>query len=112
MRLEIGSGFCGFADANDNGGNDDDGDDEDVCYWLGKYDVGICIFEDGELVSELLSLIILSKEVSFELVKYCSSAESLSIYPTYEVCLVFLLSSICVVIMFGNEVVNHYYPGE
>ena len=32
MRLEIGSGFCGFADANDNGGNDDDGDDEDVCY--------------------------------------------------------------------------------
>ena len=34
MRLEIGSGFCGFVDTNDGGGDDDDddGDDEDVWY--------------------------------------------------------------------------------
>ena len=36
MRLEIGSGFCGFVDTNDDGRdddvNDDDGDDEDVWY--------------------------------------------------------------------------------
>ena len=36
------------------------------------------IYEDGELVLELLSLIILSKEVAFELTEYCSSPESLS----------------------------------
>ena len=34
VRLEIGSGFCGFVDTNDGGGDDDDddGDDEDVWY--------------------------------------------------------------------------------
>ena len=41
MRLEIGSGFCGFVDTSDDGGGDDDddddindadGDDEDVWY--------------------------------------------------------------------------------
>ena len=37
MRLEIGSGFCGFVDTNDDGGDDDDindadGDDYDVWY--------------------------------------------------------------------------------
>ena len=37
-----------------------------------------CKREDGELVLELMSLIILSKEVSFELLEYCSSSESLS----------------------------------
>ena len=83
VRLEIGSGFCGFVDTNDDGGdddddddddvNDDDGDDEDVGYWQGKSDVGTSICEDGEWVLELLS-----KEVSFELIEYCSSPESLS----------------------------------
>ena len=29
MRLEIGFGFCGFADANNDGSNDDDDDVED-----------------------------------------------------------------------------------
>ena len=73
VRLEIGSGFCGFVDTNDGGGDDDDddddGDDEDVWYWLGKSDVDTSICEDGELVLEL-SLIILSKDVSFELIEY------------------------------------------
>ena len=85
VRLEIGSRFWGFVDTNDDGGDDDggnddgdDGDDEDVWYWLGKSDVGTSMCEDGELVLELLSLIILSKEVSFELIEYCSSPESLS----------------------------------
>ena len=73
VRLEIGSGFSGFVDIND----DDGGDDDDVWYWLGKSDVGASLREDVELISKLLSLIILSKEVSFELIEYCSSPESL-----------------------------------
>ena len=40
--------------------------------------MGISVCEDDELVLELLSSIILSKEVSFELIEYCSSPESLS----------------------------------
>ena len=50
MRLEIGFGFCGFADANNDGSNDDDDDvdddgddDEHIWYWLGKSDVGTSI---------------------------------------------------------------------
>ena len=49
MRLEIGFGFCGFADANNDGSNDDDDvdddgdDDEHFWYWLGKSDVGTSI---------------------------------------------------------------------
>ena len=80
VRLEIGSGLHGFVGTNDDGGNDDDGndDDGDVCYWIGKSDVDTSICEHGELVLELLSLIILSKEVSFELTEYCSPPESLS----------------------------------
>ena len=82
VRLEIGSVFRGFVDTNDDDSNDDvnddDRDDEDVWYWLGKSNVDTCICEDGELVLELLSLIISSKEVSFELLEYCSSSESLS----------------------------------
>ena len=89
VRLEIGSGFCGFVSTNDDGGDDDS--DDDVWYWLGKSDVDTSIYEDDELVLELLSLITLSKEVSFELTEYCSSPESL-----------------LVVIMLGNEAVNHY----
>ena len=83
MRLEIGSGFCGFVDTNDDGGDDDDindadGDDYDVWYWLGKSDVDTSVCEVSELVLELLSLIILWKEVSFELIECCSSPELLS----------------------------------
>ena len=87
MRLEIGSGFCGFVDTSDDGGGDDDddddindadGDDEDVWYWLGKSDVDTSVCEVGELVLESLSLIILWKEVSFELMECFSSPESLS----------------------------------
>ena len=29
MRLEIGSGFCGFVDTNDDSGDDDGGNDDD-----------------------------------------------------------------------------------
>ena len=50
MRLEIGFGFCGFADANNDGSNDDDDDvdddgddDEHIWYWLGKSDGGTSI---------------------------------------------------------------------
>ena len=51
MRLEIGFGFCGFADANNDGSNDDDDDDVDddgdddehIWYLLGKSDVGTSI---------------------------------------------------------------------
>ena len=82
VRLEIRSGFHGFVGTNDDGGDEDDvsddGGDEDVWYWLGKSDVDTSIYEDGELVLELLSLIILSKEAAFELTEYCSSLESLS----------------------------------
>ena len=81
MRLEIGSGFGGFVDTSDDGGGDDDDDDgdDDVWYWLYKSNVGYSICQDGELVFELFSLIILLKEVSFKLLEYCSSPESLSI---------------------------------
>ena len=73
VRLEIGSGFCRFVDTNDNGADDgvndddDDDNDDDVRYWLGKSDVDNSICEDSELISESLSLTILSKEVCFEL---------------------------------------------
>ena len=81
VRLEIGSGYREFVGTNDDGGdddvNDDDGDDKDVWYWLGKSDVDTSMREHCEVLLELFSLIILSKEVSFELTEYCSSPESL-----------------------------------
>ena len=60
VRLEIGWGFCGSVDTNDDGGDDDDDvyDDENVWYWLGKSDVGTSIREAVNYL-ELLPLIIL-----------------------------------------------------